>query len=617
MITAASRSRAPARIPLSAEPRIRIQPAEEVVQARLTAAREQLLRDAGIADERRQHYRRPVELPLTREQRASTTLLIGGLTWKHEELIRASWEGMGYRCEVIPTPDVKAFQLGKEYGNNGQCNPTYFTVGNLVQHLMRLRDEQGLSVEDITSRYVFLTAGACGPCRFGMYEAEYRLALRNAGFDTFRVLLFQQSGGLNQSDAEQGLEMNLDFFLGMINAMLVGDLVNELAYQIRPYEIEKGDTDRALEESMAHLAGVFRRHQPWTLEGSRFGRLWRRVAPGRLRTGEFLGKFAHQLRSEEYTNALEWVRRRFDRVPVDRLRVKPLVKVTGEFWAQTTEGDGNFNMFRFLEREGAHVLVEPIATWILYMLHQAKQKVRDRRGLAASRPEPGRWALGRRLALEGAYRSRLAKLTFAEAVFKREFERLRRGLGGVCHELACQLELQRLGHPFYNSRTGGGEGHLEVAKNIYYLNRGLAHMVLSLKPFGCMPSTQSDGAQAAVVSKYRDMIYLPIETSGEGEINAHSRVQMALGEAKVKVKEEFARELAATGYRREQIEAFVDAHSELRRPFYPLPPAKGLVGVAATFVRHVGARMAAAGVPRLATEDARPSATVELAEVAG
>ena len=56
------------------------------------------------------------------------------------------------------------------------------------------------------------------------------------------------------------------------------------------------------------------------------------------------------------------------------------------------------------------------------------------------------------------------------------------------HELADQYELQRIGHPFYNSRAGGGEGHLEVAKNIYYSNKDLAHMVLSLKPFGCMPS---------------------------------------------------------------------------------------------------------------------------------
>ncbi len=120
-------------------------------------------------------------------------------------------------------------------------------------------------------------------------------------------------------------------------------------------------------------------------------------------------------------------------------------------------------------------------------------------------------------------------------------------LGGIAHHLADQYELQRLGHPFYNSRAGGGEGHLEVAKNIYYSNKDLAHMVLSVKPFGCMPSTQSDGAQSAVVSNYKDMIYLPVETSGEGEINAHSRVQMALGEAKNKAKKEMAEVLERTG----------------------------------------------------------------------
>jgi predicted nucleotide-binding protein (sugar kinase/HSP70/actin superfamily) len=103
--------------------------------------------------------------------------------------------------------------LGKEYGNNGQCNPTYFTVGNLVQFLQGLETE-GKTRQEIIDNYIFLTAGACGPCRFGMYEAEYRLALRNSGFDGFRVLLFQQSGGLNQAEAKAGLEMNLDFFLG-------------------------------------------------------------------------------------------------------------------------------------------------------------------------------------------------------------------------------------------------------------------------------------------------------------------------------------------------------------------------------------------------------------------
>jgi predicted nucleotide-binding protein (sugar kinase/HSP70/actin superfamily) len=91
-----------------------------------------------------------------------------------------------------------------------------------------------------------------------MYEAEYRLALRNSGFEGFRVLLFQQSGGLSQSDAEAGLEMNLDFFLGILNAMNFGDVLNDVAYQIRPFEVREGATDDTLSRVVDHMRGVLR-----------------------------------------------------------------------------------------------------------------------------------------------------------------------------------------------------------------------------------------------------------------------------------------------------------------------------------------------------------------------
>ena len=165
--------------------------------------------------------------------------------------------------------------------------------------------------------------------------------------------------------------------------------------------------------------------------------------------------------------------------------------------------------------------------------------------------------------------------------------------------MADQYELQRLGHPFYNSRAGGGEGHLEVAKNIYYSNKDLAHMVLSLKPFGCMPSTQSDGAQSAVVSNYKDMIYLPVETSGEGEINAHSRVQMALGEAKNKAKKEFAAALEQSGLTLAECRVWVHAHPETKKPMYRVPHTKGYIGLAANFVLHIAERMKTEGAPKV------------------
>ena len=541
-----------------------------------------------------QHFKRPVERPFTRDQRPYTTVLFGGLTWSHERLIKGAWEGLGYKCDVVPTPDVKAFQLGKEYGNNGQCNPTYFTVGNLVQYLQGL-EKNGLSRKEIADNYVFITAGACGPCRFGMYEAEYRLALRNSGFEDFRVILFQQSKGLSQEDVNAGLEMNLDFFLAMLNSMNMGDMLNEIGYLVRPYETDPGRINHVLDEARESLANALKSERHSSM-GDRVEKILRSAKL--YNKADYTVKFARQLTTSYYTDALGKIRDQIADIEVDRFRVKPIVKITGEFWAQTTDGDGNYNMFPFLEREGAEVIVEPIGTWIMYMIHQFKQKLRDRKGIEEGGTMPS-WTREpvRRAKVEATFRKRIARMNIAEKIFSREYTKLQHALGaGVLHELVCQYELQRMGHPYYNSRAAGGEGHLEVAKNIYYSSKGIAHMVISLKPFGCMPSTQSDGAQAAVTEHYKDMIYLPIETSGEGEINAHSRVQMALGNARIKAKQEFAECLSKTGRTLDELKAYVNEHPEMKKALYLVPKRDDVIGKAANFVLHVAERMEKEGV---------------------
>jgi predicted nucleotide-binding protein (sugar kinase/HSP70/actin superfamily) len=297
-----------------------------------------------------------------------------------------------------------------------------------------------------------------------------------------------------------------------------------------------------------------------------------------------LGKIREHLYGRPFVDALEMARERMNSIDIDRTRVKPIVKITGEFWAQTTEGDGNFNMFRFLEREGAQVLVEPIATWVAYLLYQAKYN-------AARRRDVEQYSTRAKWDAEVKFRKKTMGMAFGEFMWQHFYHRVNRKLGGITHELVPQPELDKLAAPYYNRYARGGEGHLEVGKNVYYTIHHLAHMVLALKPFGCMPSTQSDGAQSAVINRYKDMIFLPIETSGEGEVNAHSRVQMALGEAKAKARLEFEQCLKQSGKSLDQIRAYVDEHPELKRPFYKVPHVEGIAGTAAQFVLHVGKRM--------------------------
>src|SRR6476661_961181 len=214
---------------------------EREIQQRVDEERRRL--EGQRLNRERQHFHRPIERAFTAAERDRVTILFGGLTWKHEWLVRSAFESAGYKVELLPTPDVAGFQLGKEFGNNGQCNPTYFMVGHLIKYLQGL-EARGLTRQEIVDNYVFFTAGSCGPCRFGMYEAEYRLGVQNAGFDGFRVLLFQQDDGINAASGEAGLKFTVDFGLGAFNALNFGDVMNDVANQIRPYEVSPGQTDK-------------------------------------------------------------------------------------------------------------------------------------------------------------------------------------------------------------------------------------------------------------------------------------------------------------------------------------------------------------------------------------
>jgi predicted nucleotide-binding protein (sugar kinase/HSP70/actin superfamily) len=575
-------------------------PIEEEIARCKAAERLRLMQVAGLIEKPIEHYRRPVERPFTAEERDRVTILFGGFTWKHERFIEAILSGSGYRCQKLPTPDVAAFTIGKEYGNNGQCNPTYFTIGNLIKFLQSLED-QGLSRRDIVDRYIFFTAGSCGPCRFGMYESEYRLALDNAGFEDFRILLYQADQAIRTASDNPGLEFSLDFNLGALNMLNLGDVINDMVYRIRPYEVTPGTTDRAIEEVVDQLSDFLKTRKRYEILNHTPRWISERLTRNRKLkdTLNTLGKILNHLYGEDFVRSMHLARKRLSGIEVDFTRVKPLVKIVGEFWAQLTEGDGNFNMFAFLEQEGAQAHVEPISGWITYLLYQARAGSEAKKGIDAPFPDASRWELKKQLANEWKFRKKWLLLRLSEGIWNHLYARTARHLGGITPHLVPQSELAGVAHPFYHSLARGGEGHLEVAKNVYYTTHGLCHMVLAIKPFGCMPSSQSDGVQSAVVNRFQEMIFLPIETSGEGEINAHSRVQMALGEAKIKAKAEFERALASTGKNLDEIKAYAARHRQLRNPFYPVPRRRGIAGVAANFVLHVSSLID--GKARLAT----------------
>ncbi|MEM9692226.1 MAG: 2-hydroxyglutaryl-CoA dehydratase, partial [Myxococcota bacterium] len=122
---------------------------DAAIEAHLEAYAEAERERLGIHEGRKQWIDEMVDPSFKKEERPHVTLLISGLTKAQDFLVEGALRGVGYNVENIGCPDTDALQVGKEYGNRAQCNPTYFTVGNLVKHLITLRDEKGLSTQEI------------------------------------------------------------------------------------------------------------------------------------------------------------------------------------------------------------------------------------------------------------------------------------------------------------------------------------------------------------------------------------------------------------------------------------------------------------------------------------
>lgn len=502
--------------------------------------------------ERTEHYRAYAPRPFTAAERDSVTILFGGLHWRLERVLQAVLENCGHRARILPVATRDDLVTGREVADIGQCCPTSFTTGNLVNFLKK--EAASIGAGEVAKKYVYLTAGSCGACRFGQYHQSYELALRNSGLEQFRMFLMAQDQMDQKAAMGDGLDLSLSMTLGCLWGIFCTDLLQDLEYQVRPYEAVPGATDAVVRESVEYLYGVFR-NRP------RFG-------PYR--------SVAWHLTTRYFTKAMREVRRKFSTIEVDRLRVKPTVKITGEFYLQTVEGDPNYNIHRWLETEGAEVYPAAITVWMDYLLRLGLQGVEDHVGVERSAV----WKLRAGHAVQ--------------AIYRWTFNRLRRALGNQSHDIPDQYELRALAAPWFHSRLDGGEGDMLIGKALWAYHHRKAHMICELSPYSCMPNTMSIGAMSGVLGKYPDLLYAPLEIKGDAEVHALSRCQMILTEAKKRAQHEMEETLARTGVTLDEVRAYLDGHPAMKRATYVVPH-HGVAGTAANLVVHVADKMGRRG----------------------
>jgi predicted nucleotide-binding protein (sugar kinase/HSP70/actin superfamily) len=320
---------------------------------------------------------------------------------------------------------------------------------------------------------------------------------------------------------------------------------------VRPYEVLPGQTEAVVKESIEYLYQVFR-HRP--AMSAKKSVLWHLTTP-------------------YFTRALREVHRKFAEIEVDRLRVKPKVKITGEFYLQTVEGDPNYNIHRWLESEGAEVYPAAITIWMDYLLRLGLQRFEDYSGI------------------EKHARLKLGLGRVAQGLYRLTVNRLRRAMGNLPHETPSQFELRRLAAPYFHRNLDGGEGDMLVGKTLWSYHKKKAHMVCELSPYSCMPNTMSIGAMAGVIGKYPEILYAPLEIKGDAEVHALSRCQMILTEAKKRAQREYDEALERTKLTEPEVRAYLQEHPEMRKATYLIPHDGTAAGTAAKTVVHVAKKM--------------------------
>ena len=497
------------------------------------------------------HYTSYKARPFTRQERDKVTILFGGLTWKHERLVQAVFNNLNYNARPLPNIARADLDAGKELIDVGACCPTIFTTGSLVNFL---KSEVAASGKQKTiDDYVFLTAGACGPCRFGQYHESYEMALDGMGLKDFRLFLLAQDQLDQSPEKGGGLEINMPLSLGIVWSILCGDILTDMEYLTRPYETSPGQTDKVLRESAEILYEAFRNR------------------PSR---GKKWGVLAWHFATDYFADALREVRKKWDTIEVDRLRARPKVKITGEFWLQTHEGDGNYNIKQWLEQEGAEVLPPPVAVWLGYLLHTPI------------------WRLEKKKETDKRAGLKIAMVRGLERLYVGTYNRFRKALNNVPCELPDQEEIRQLASPFYHYELRGGEGHMLVGKALQSYLHKKANMVCELSPYSCMPNTMSVGAMANVQGKYPDLLYAPIEIKGDAEVHALSRCQMILTEAKKRAQSEFVEAVSKTGLTLEQLRQIEEKRPQVKRATYKVPHL-GYASTAANYVLHLAGHKAA------------------------
>ncbi len=237
-------------------------------------------------------------------------------------VIMSVLRGMGIDSDVVYA-DRETLELGRKYTLGKECYPFIITTGDMLKTLKYNDPEK-------TAFFMPLTYG---PCRFGQYNRLQRIILGEIGYNVPIIspgapesLSFAKAYGLSGPAAWR-------MFLVFVSGTMAVDYLGKILRQIRPYEINKGETEKTYHIFLKKICDI--------VENSKS-----------MRLSDVHGKIVEILKE---------ARRNMGQIRITEVD-KPKIGLVGEIYVRN-HPFSNDEIVRRIEDLGGEVLLPPYAEW--------------------------------------------------------------------------------------------------------------------------------------------------------------------------------------------------------------------------------------------------------------